>query len=160
VRLADVAIESVEAASPRARAARIELSLEVDHELVVTGDRMRLAQVFDNLISNAIKFTQASGRVDVHVFRSGDEAAIEVADNGIGIPEDERLHLFERFFRTSGATEAAVQGTGLGLAIVGAITESHGGSVDVATTAGGGTTFVARLPLAVREPAAAIPVVR
>ncbi|MDX6452011.1 MAG: hypothetical protein QOH16_2060 [Gaiellaceae bacterium] len=160
VRLADVAIESVEAASPRARAARIELSLEVDHDLVVTGDRMRLAQVFDNLISNAIKFTQASGRVDVHVFRSGDEAAIEVADNGIGIPEDERLHLFERFFRTSGATEAAVQGTGLGLAIVGAITESHGGSVDVATTAGGGTTFVARLPLAVREPAAAIPVVR
>ncbi len=77
---------------------------------------------------------------------------IEVSDTGIGISEDERRHLFERFFRTSGATRAAVQGTGLGLAIVNAITESHGGTVAAECREAGGTTFVVSLPLAVREP--------
>jgi len=152
VHLADVAAESVEAATPRAQAGELGLHLEVDAELVIDGDRTRLAQVFDNLISNAIKFTPARGRIDVRVFRAAGAAMIEVADNGVGIPEDERLRVFERFYRTSGATRDEVQGTGLGLAIVGAITESHGGTVRVETTAGGGTTFVVRLPLAVREP--------
>jgi signal transduction histidine kinase len=153
VQLAGVVAESIEAAGPRAHAADIQLYLETDDELVVPGDRTRLAQVFDNLISNAIKFTPGGGRVDVRVFRSGTTAVVEVADTGIGIPEDERLHLFERFFRTSGATAAAVPGTGLGLAIVGAITESHGGTVAVESSEGVGTTFVVRLPLAQHEQA-------
>jgi PAS domain S-box-containing protein len=121
VGLVAVAAESVEAASPRAQAAEIQLNLEADDPVVVPGDRTRLAQVFDNLISNAIKFTPAGGRVDVRVFRWDASAVVEVSDTGTGIPEDERLHLFERFFRTSGAIRAAVPGTGLGLAIVGAI---------------------------------------
>jgi PAS domain S-box-containing protein len=153
VRIADVAAESVEAAGPRARAAEIELSLDADHDLVVSGDQRRLAQVFDNLISNAIKFTPAGGRVDVRVVRVDQDVRAEVSDTGVGIPEDDRAHLFERFFRTSGATLAAVQGTGLGLAIVGAITESHGGTVSVESGVGGGSTFVIQLPLAAREPA-------
>jgi PAS domain S-box-containing protein len=153
VQLARIAAESVEAANPRADAAEIELRLDADDELVVDGDRTRLAQVLDNLISNAIKFTPKGGRVGVRVFRTKEAAIIEVSDTGIGIPENERLHLFERFFRTSGAIEAAVQGTGLGLAIVGAIIESHGGSVRVTSTEHGGATFVVSLPLAVREPA-------
>lgn len=152
VHLAEIAAESVEAASPRAQAAHIQVSLDSEQELVLFGDRTRLAQVFDNLITNAIKFTPAGGRVDVRVFRTAGNAVLEVSDNGAGIPEDERLRLFERFFRTSGATRDAVQGTGLGLAIVGAITESHGGTVGVETTEGGGTTFVVSLPLAVRQP--------
>jgi signal transduction histidine kinase len=149
VRLADLAAESVEAATPRANRAEVELHLEVDRELVVEADRTRLAQVFDNLISNAIKFTPGRGRVDVRVFRVAGDAMIEVSDNGIGISEAERLHLFERFYRTSGATRAAVQGTGLGLAIVGAITESHGGTVTVESSEGVGTTFLVSLPAAV-----------
>jgi PAS domain S-box-containing protein len=151
VRLEGIAAESVEAASPRARAAEIELHLDVDGELVVPGDRTRLAQVFDNLISNAIKFTPAGGRIDVRVFRSDTTAVVEVSDTGIGIPEHERLHLFERFFRTSGAIRSAVQGTGLGLAIVGAIAASHGGTVRVESSKSGGTTFLVSLPLAVAE---------
>lgn len=151
VRLAQIAGESVEAASPRADATEIAMHLEADDELVVRGDRMRLAQVLDNLISNAIKFTPRGGRVDVRVFRDGETAFIEVSDTGIGIPEDERLHLFERFFRTTGATRAAVQGTGLGLAIVGAITESHGGDVEVESREAGGTTFTVSLPLALHS---------
>lgn len=152
VQLACVATESVEAASPRAAASNIELNLEVDDGLVIEGDRVRLAQVFDNLITNAIKFTPSGGSVDVRVFGSEETAVIEVSDTGIGIADEERLHLFERFFRTSGATLAAVQGTGLGLAIVNAITESHGGTVGVESRVGAGTTFVVRLPLAVRQP--------
>ncbi|MCW2965995.1 MAG: multi-sensor signal transduction histidine kinase [Actinomycetia bacterium] len=151
VQLGDVAAESVEAAGPRADTAEIELHLDADSELVVDGDRTRLAQVFDNLISNAIKFTPAGGRVDVRVFRSDATAVVEVSDTGIGISEDDRLHLFERFFRTSGAIRAAVQGTGLGLAIVGAITASHGGTVSVESSARGGTTFLVSLPLATAQ---------
>jgi PAS domain S-box-containing protein len=148
VQLGDVAGESVEAASPHARAAEIELNLDADDHLVVDGDRTRLAQVFDNLISNAIKFTPAGGRIDVHVFRSDAVAVVEVSDTGSGIPEDEREHLFERFFRTSGAIRAAVQGTGLGLAIVGAIAASHGGTVSCERANGGGAKFRVSLPLA------------
>jgi hypothetical protein len=148
VQLGDVAGESVEAASPHARAAEIELNLDADDHLVVDGDRTRLAQVFDNLISNAIKFTPAGGRIDVHVFRSDAVAVVEVSDTGSGIPEDEREHLFERFFRTSGAIRAAVQGTGLGLAIVGAIAASHGGTVSCERADGGGAKFRVSLPLA------------
>jgi PAS domain S-box-containing protein len=147
VQLASVAAESVEAATPRADATKIDLHLEADDELVVGGDRTRLAQVLDNLISNAIKFTPSGGSVDVRVFRDGETAFIEVSDSGIGIPEDEQLHLFERFFRTTGAMRAAVQGTGLGLTIVGAIAESHGGTVTVESREGGGTTFRVSLPL-------------
>jgi len=160
VQLAGVVAESIEAAKPRADAAELELRLDVDDEVVVDGDYMRLAQVFDNLIANAIKFTPAGGRVAVRVFRSEGTAVIEVSDTGIGISEDERRHLFERFFRTSGATLAAVQGTGLGLAIVSAITESHGGTVAAESREGAGTTFVVKLPLAVREPNAAGAVAR
>ena len=152
VQLADLVTESVEAANPRADASELELHLDVDEELVVEGDRMRLAQVFDNLISNAIKFTPVGGSVEVRVFQSEGTAVIEVSDTGIGIAEHERQHLFERFFRTNGATLAAVQGTGLGLAIVSAITESHGGTVGVESRVGEGTTFVVRLPLSVRKP--------
>jgi PAS domain S-box-containing protein len=148
VQLGDVAGESVEAASPHARAAEIELNLDADDHLVVDGDRTRLAQVFDNLISNAIKFTPAGGRIDVHVFRSDAVAVVEVSDTGSGIPEDEREHLFERFFRTSGAIRAAVQGTGLGLAIVVASAASHGGTVRCESAEGGGAKFLVSLPLA------------
>ncbi len=151
VHLAGLAVEAVEAASPRADASEIALHIEVDDELVVDGDRIRLAQVFDNLISNAIKFTPAGGRVAVRVVRSDTTAVISVSDTGGGISEEEQLHLFERFFRTNGATVAAVQGTGLGLAIVSAIVESHEGTVGVESTVGGGTTFVVHLPLTVRE---------
>jgi PAS domain S-box-containing protein len=148
VQIARVAAESVEAASPRADAAELALNLDADDQLVVAGDRTRLAQVFDNLISNAIKFTPADGRIDVRVFRADASAVIEVSDTGSGIPEDERAHLFERFFRTSGAIREAVQGTGLGLAIVGAIAASHGGTVSVESSESGGARFLVSLPLA------------
>jgi PAS domain S-box-containing protein len=154
VDLAALAGEAIEAARPRADGASVELELDAD-QVIVDGDRSRLGQVFDNLLSNAIKFTPAGGRVRVSVAPDGRVVRIAVADTGMGIPEEECGRLFERFFRTSSATRAAVPGTGLGLTIVQAIAESHDGRVSVESRVGEGTTFAVELPAGVREPATA-----
>ena len=108
---------------------------------------MRLAQLLDNLVSNAIKFTPQGGRVDVRVRERVGSADLEVRDTGMGIPADEQEHLFERFFRASQATEQAIQGTGLGLAISKAIVHAHGGRIAVASEEGEGQTFRVALPI-------------
>ena len=114
----------------------------------VSGDASRLAQVIDNLCSNAVKYTPEGGTVHVSLDTSRGVAALRVADSGIGIPAAERGHLFERFFRASTATERDIKGTGLGLAISKAIVERHGGSIEVGDGDGGvGTAFTVTLPL-------------
>ena len=145
--LRELVCECVEAARPSAASKRI--GLDLDHEPVreIQGDRSRLAQLFDNLLSNAIKFTPEGGCVHVRLAAADGVAVVEVADTGIGIPEDERDKLFEQFFRTRGATEQAIQGTGLGLSITKAITEAHGGTISVESEEGVGTTFRVELPL-------------
>jgi PAS domain S-box-containing protein len=148
VELGALARDCLEAARPRAGVGEIVLGLETNGPVVVTGDPTRLAQVLDNLVSNAIKFTPAGGTVTVRLGRNRSHAVVEVADTGIGIPRDEQPRLFDRFFRASTATERAIKGTGLGLWITRAITEAHGGSIDVESEAGEGTSFRIRLPLA------------
>jgi signal transduction histidine kinase len=103
--------------------------------------------VLDNLLSNAVKFTPAGGHVTVRTRRSGHSVALEVVDDGIGMSESDLEHLFQRFYRTSGAIEQAIQGTGLGLAIAKAIVEAHDGRITVMSTPGDGTTFSVELPL-------------
>jgi len=113
----------------------------------VQGDAGRLGQTLDNLISNALKFTPAGGRVDVRVIDRRDRVVIEVADTGLGISEADQRRLFERFYRTESAQEAAIPGVGLGLSISKAIVEGHGGTIQVASEEGRGTTFTIELPL-------------
>ena len=120
----------------------------------VWADRERLAQLVSNLVSNAIKFTPAGGRVTARSFVEDGSAVIEVEDTGIGIPEAEQERLFQRFFRSSTATEQAIPGTGLGLVISKAIAEAHGGGISVRSAAGQGTCFKVRVPF-LREEAAA-----
>lgn len=105
--------------------------------------------MFDNLISNAVKFTPERGSVRVAI--AGDEHSIvaSVCDTGCGIPEAEQSRLYERFFRSSATRD--VPGTGLGLTIVRAIVEGHGGSISCQSNAGEGTTFTFTVPL--RTPA-------
>src|SRR6267378_3626266 len=143
--------EAVDAALPAAESKDIAIQLNADHVAEVDADRARLAQVFDNLISNAIKFTPPGGRIDVGAVGRGDRVHIEIADSGMGISAEDQRRLFRRFFRTSAANEQAIQGTGLGLAIVKAIVDGHGGRVTVESEVGSGTTFCVELPLAVRQ---------
>jgi signal transduction histidine kinase len=98
-------------------------------------------------VSNAVKFTPAKGRVDVRLRAQKGCAVVEVRDSGIGIPKDEAKFLFQRFFRTSNATEQAIQGTGLGLTICKAIAEAHGGKITLESEEGVGTTFRVSLPI-------------
>jgi PAS domain S-box-containing protein len=154
VDLAAVAAESVETARPLAEDKEITLTLATSPVPLLAGDGARLAQLLDNLVSNAIKFTPESGRVDVRASSSRGNAILEVRDTGMGIPAEEQEHVFERFFRTSRATEQAIQGTGLGLAISKAIVHAHGGRITLASSEGEGATFHVTLPIRAVQPAA------
>jgi PAS domain S-box-containing protein len=147
VNLDDVVSESVEAAKPIADERGIDLRTSLEPTPSLLGDRGRLSQVLDNLVSNAIKFTTDGGSVEVRLSATGDEALIEVVDTGIGIAAEEQAQLFDRFYRSSEATERAIPGTGLGLTIVKAIVERHEGTIEVESAAGRGTTMRVRLPV-------------
>ncbi|MGH3037402.1 MAG: PAS domain S-box protein [Gaiellaceae bacterium] len=153
VELGAVASDSVEAARPQAEAKDITLTLATGPVPLVAGDRARIGQLMDNLVSNAIKFTLEGGRVDVRVRALSKRAVVDVRDSGIGIPATEREHLFQRFYRTSNATELAIQGTGLGLAISKAIVEAHDGRITLTSEEDVGTTFRVELPLALHAAA-------
>jgi signal transduction histidine kinase len=150
VDLGDLAREGVEAARPAAESKEVSLVVDVGDGPHLVGDRARLAQVVDNLVSNAIKFTPSGGRIEVSAYAPNGTAILEVADTGIGIPADEQRRLFERFYRTKAASDGAIPGTGLGLSITKAIAEAHGGSISVSSEEGAGTTFRVELPLVSR----------
>jgi len=147
VSLDDVVAEAVESASADARSHDIALQLERDGKISVRGDRERLGQLVANLLSNAVKFTPAGGAVTARVFKEDELGVIEVEDTGIGIPKAEQERLFERFFRSSTATDQAIPGTGLGLAITRAIAEAHDGRITFRSEPGEGTCFRIELPL-------------
>jgi PAS domain S-box-containing protein len=138
--------EAVQAAGPSAAAKSIELTTHLGELPEIRGDRARLAQVLDNLISNAIKFTPSFGRVMVTTRVLPGEVEVVVSDSGMGIPADELHLLFQRFFRAERATAGAIPGTGLGLAIAKAIVTGHGGRIRVESEDGAGTTFRVILP--------------
>jgi PAS domain S-box-containing protein len=144
--LAEVASESVEALRPTAVERGIELSLEPKRLPVVTADRDRVGQAIDNLVSNALKFTPPGGSVDVRLSGHDGVAVVEVSDTGLGMSEEDRARVFDRFFR-AGASRDSAPGVGLGLTIVKAIAEGHGGSVSVESEEGVGTKFRIELPL-------------
>ncbi|MBN9522533.1 heavy metal sensor histidine kinase [bacterium] len=116
--------------------------------IVVHGNAVRLRQVTVNLIDNAIKYTPAGGSVRVVVGRSGDRAHLTIADTGIGIPPEHLPRVFERFYRVDKARSREMGGTGLGLSIARSIVAAHGGSIDLTSRAGAGTTAAVTLPLA------------
>ncbi|MBA3842557.1 MAG: HAMP domain-containing histidine kinase [Actinobacteria bacterium] len=147
VDLAQLATQALQSARPRAEVAGVNLELDVSDVPQIAGEPVRLAQLLDNLISNAIKFTPADGHVRVGLHARGGVVCLEVSDTGIGISDAERERLFERFFRSQGALERQIQGTGLGLYISKAIVEAHNGWIAVESTEGKGTTFIVELPV-------------
>jgi signal transduction histidine kinase len=124
-----------------------------DRSVRALADRTAVAQVVLNLIDNAVKYTREGGKVRVTLRQAG-EGKIEfgVEDSGIGIPEEEQRHVFERFFRASNAKRERADGSGLGLAIVKSIVEAHGGDISFTSRPGEGTTFAVRLPSAEATP--------
>ncbi|MCC7207951.1 MAG: PAS domain S-box protein [Anaerolineae bacterium] len=112
----------------------------------VMGDETRLRQVFDNLISNAIKYSPEGG--NVRIVGSADEhnVTVAVSDQGVGIPQDEQAHIFERFYRVDDALSRRTQGTGLGLYLARAVIAAHGGAITVESQPGKGSTFRVTLP--------------
>jgi signal transduction histidine kinase len=141
-----VAADAVEAARPAAERAGVSIALHPATVRPVAGDRDRLGQMLDNLISNALKFTPDGGRVDVGLEDAGDGCVLRISDTGMGIPGSEQQRLFERFFRASSATSRAVPGAGLGLTIVKTIVEAHGGTVGLTSREGEGTSVRVELP--------------
>jgi two-component system, OmpR family, phosphate regulon sensor histidine kinase PhoR len=114
----------------------------------VLGNSDYLQRALANLVENAIKYTKDGGEISVSAAQHNGQIAVEVRDTGIGIPPEDLSRIFERFYRVDRSRSREMGGTGLGLSIVKHIVQNHGGSVDVASTIGEGSTFTIRLPVA------------
>jgi two-component system OmpR family sensor kinase len=144
VDLPEVVGEAVETA----RMVEPDRPIDLDAEpAVVLGDRERLRQLVDNLLSNVRAHTPAKGPVHVRVSRNGKNAILEVEDSGPGLSEDELEQVFERFHRGDPSRSRTSGGVGLGLSIVSAVAEAHGGSASADSEQGKGSTFRITLPL-------------
>jgi signal transduction histidine kinase len=147
VALHDVIGQAVEMGSPLLEKKRHTLRVDVPKELSIVGDRGRIAQVFANLVTNAAKFTDPGGNITIRATREGDRVVARVTDDGIGIPPDQRAHLFDAFFQLSRGDGRSEGGLGLGLALVKSLVELHGGEVAVESNgAARGSTFRVTLP--------------
>jgi signal transduction histidine kinase len=133
--------------SPEAESKQIVLKVECRACPPIIADPMHIRQLWTNLISNAIKYTDDGGEVTVRLFPESGGIVGEVKDTGIGIAEEELPHLFEEFYRTERAKAHAQHGTGLGLSIVKQVVEEYGGDIQVYSHLDEGTRFVFRLPV-------------
>lgn len=115
--------------------------------LTIEGDPMRLEQVFQNLIQNAVKYSPQGGRILVGLEKHGQRAHISIADEGIGIPASALPHLFNQFYRAVNTRQQNISGTGIGLYVAKEIVASHNGSIRAASVEGQGSTFTIELPL-------------
>lgn len=139
--------QSVESARPAVAIAGLRVDFVTAPPMTVTLDD-EFAEVVDNLIANAVKYTPPGGQVEVALSREDDTAVLSVADSGPGIPPEERDRIFEKFFRGERFLALNVPGLGLGLFITRAIVRRHGGEITVEERPGGGARFVVRLPMA------------
>ena len=147
--LAHVLEEQLALHGPQADEQSIELvAMSIDGTPPVRANRRSMEEVFSNLITNAIKYTPAGGRVTVSAEVEGHWLCIRISDTGFGFDAEEKARIFERFYRIKNPQTRFIQGTGLGLAIVSAIIEDHQGRIEVDSTPGTGSTFSVFLPLA------------
>ena len=124
-------------------AKKLEIETEIEDGILVDSDPELLSLVWNNLFSNAIKFTEDGGTVGLKVYRDGSHAVIEVSDTGCGISPEVGAHIFEKFYQ--GDTSHATQGNGLGLALVKRIVDIIGGEISVSSVQGKGSTFTVKI---------------
>jgi two-component system sensor histidine kinase SenX3 len=151
VDLGPVLVEVVSTNQHAAKRRGLGLSLTGSAELLVRGDRGQLVSVFSNLVDNAIKYSEAGGVVLVASAIQADQIKVTVTDHGIGIAEKDKERIFERFYRVDKARSRATGGTGLGLSIVRHIVLEHGGSIDVHSEEGLGSTFTVYMPRVIKQ---------
>ena len=155
--LTGVLRDAVEAAGPTATTCGVELVADLPEPTSATVslvvDRERMRQVLDNLISNALKYTEPGGRVEVRQRVAGTEVELVVSDTGIGIDPDDLDRVFTPFFRARGALERVAPGAGLGLGIARSIVAAHGGHIEIGSTPDRGTSVRVVLPLPAPGPA-------
>jgi signal transduction histidine kinase/ActR/RegA family two-component response regulator len=149
VRLADVVRHAGQAVQPVLGLRRFGVEVAPDAEsLWVSGDEVRLGQVLNNLLGNAIKFTGPEGTITLRLRRAGEHAEIAVADTGFGMPPEVLQHVFDLFYQAPQGADRSRGGLGLGLSIVRSLVEMHGGTVQATSEGeGGGSSFTLRLPL-------------
>ena len=124
------------------------LNLEVEWGLPkIRGDRARIEQVLMNIITNALKYTPDGGRIDIYSGRAGNRVWVKIEDTGVGIPEEDLAHVFERFYRVDKARSRESGGTGLGLPIAKEIVTMHGGDIEITSAQGKGTSVTVTLPV-------------
>lgn len=157
VRLDLLATEEAERGRDVAAREALVLTVHVPEPVTVPGSRRDLALLVRNLLDNALHYTKEGGRVDVAVANEDGRAALTVSDTGIGVPARDQRRIFERFYRVDRARSRETGGTGLGLSIVKHVAENHGGSVEVRSELGMGSTFLVRLPLSATTPPAVEP---
>lgn len=126
---------------------RIELYLDETKEITVMGDKVRLQQLFTNLIDNAIKFTPEKGSIRITLEKNEDTAIVKIRDTGIGIPKEEQANIFKRFYRVDKSRSRETGGVGLGLSIAQWIVQVHHGKIEVDSKLGEGSTFKIFLPI-------------
>jgi PAS domain S-box-containing protein len=141
--------EAVDLVGERIKRRNLSVTTQYDSDdLVVRGDRVKLGQVFTNLLTNAVKFNREGGSIAIAARRGrGGFVEVEVADTGIGIPSEEQERIFERFYQVDSGSRRRYEGTGIGLSIVRDILRLHGCSIRVSSTPGEGSTFFLTLPL-------------
>ena len=139
--------------SPQAHAGNVDIRVETAALPAITGDGDRLAQVFTNLVDNALKFTPAGGSITLRAAPAGSGVQVDVVDTGAGISAEALPHIFDRFYQADPSRPGGRKhGTGLGLAIVKEIVGAHGGKISVPSAPGTGSTFTISLPLTMPEP--------
>jgi two-component system phosphate regulon sensor histidine kinase PhoR len=132
----------------RAQEKQIRFSVSIpETEVTIAADPKHITQLWSNLVSNAIKYTQEGGTVEVKMAVQENQAVITVHDTGIGIAPEDLPRIFEDFYRTKAAKALSEMGTGLGLPLVKRIVETYHGQIDVQSTVGEGSTFTVTLPL-------------
>ena len=143
----ELCIGAVHALQPAAEKNRLTLTMDVAKDVTLQGDESKLGQVIYNLIDNAIKYTPEGGSVHVTMKADGRNAVFAVKDTGVGIPEEDAKHIFDRFYRVDKARSRETGGTGLGLSIVRQMVQLHRGEIKVDSVFGKGSTFTVTLPL-------------
>ncbi len=157
VALRQLAQEALDLVAPMAAQRGIEVALVAPHaELQAVADPVRLMQVLANLLSNGVKYNRPGGRVELRLARLGEQACIDVVDDGIGLSEEQRAHLFEPFNRL-GAERRGIEGTGIGLVIARRLAELMGGGLGLLGATEAGSAFRVTLPVPARADAAAPP---